>query len=136
MAEQKKGHRFSKAVATVVLLGAVAAAGDQFNLVSRVTDPIRYFRRPAAEGFYKDYRNLEKRIVVNDGGQVETYIGNKVTGEYLAVRENMHAGRTFADEVTDIVEYAKKEYRKLEVKVKDLINRVIMHLNGEEYEID
>jgi hypothetical protein len=76
------------------IIGA-AFLGDSMNINDRLIYPIVYRNTRSEIGFTETPFEMEKYIIVNRNGNIETYFGNKRTKEYYKVREDGRAGTLF-----------------------------------------
>lgn len=58
----------------LALLGAVAFGGDYCNVNDRIFHPVQYQDKKVEQGYFGKPFELEKKIVVNSRGNLETYI--------------------------------------------------------------
>jgi len=76
--------RFLISVAAVC--GALAA-GDYYNIIDKFVYPFKYYKNKPEENFHQSPFSLEKMYVVNEKGNLETYIGNN--NKWVEVKESM-----------------------------------------------
>ena len=58
----------------LVFIGAVAFAGDYYNVNDKIFHPAQYQDKKVEQGYFSKPFELEKKIVVNSKGNLETYI--------------------------------------------------------------
>ena len=76
-----------------------ACLGDNYNIMDRYFNPIFYYGVETEDYFSNDPFALEKKIIINEDGKLETYFGMR-DGELYRVRENNHTATTL-DNIID-----------------------------------
>ncbi len=111
----KKGMRFLKTMVLGTALLGSAYLGDSYNVADRFVNPIVYHSADSERGFTDSPFSLEKRVIKNDDGNLETYFGNRNTGEYMRVRENDHT----ANMLDDVFDATRMRYEDAVDYVRD-----------------
>ena len=120
--KRKKGKTLKRIVAGVLLitsLGGAAYIGDRLNVADRYVNPIVYQSNEPASGFSQEPFDLEKVVIVNDEGQLETYFGNRETGDFFRVKENNRVGYS----IDDVFRGVKEAVDGLYQDVKDYFDK-------------
>ncbi len=95
--ERYRGTGPFKAAAFSMCMLASAYMGDTANITDRVINPLLY-RGVEAEDYFTDQPfSLEKRVILNGEGRLETYLGIRGTDEYYRVRHTNHTARPIDD---------------------------------------
>lgn len=110
-----KSHRGLKAVLLGASLLASAYIGDRYNVLDTYVYPVIYRNVESAEGFTDEPFEIQKYVVINDDGKLETYLSNPKEMEYRRIMENNHTARG-VDNVLDDIE---QSYHNIVDTVKD-----------------
>jgi hypothetical protein len=111
-----------KAILLGTSLLGTAYFSDRININDRIIHPIIYHNKETADGFTEDPFSLEKRYVINDEGEIETYFGSRETMNYYRVRRD---GRTcygfdsFVEDLEEVYETAKDKLNNIIDNIKN-----------------
>ncbi len=109
--KSSRGNNGLKVAAFSLSLLVSAHLGDNLNINDRMIYPTIYRGRETAEYFAEEPFELEKRIILNDEGELETYFGRRDAEEFHRVRDNDHTAR-FIDDVIDGTREKAREIRE------------------------
>lgn len=100
--------------------GTVSYLADKHNINDKVVYPYVYKDHETAPGFTENPFDLEKRVTINEDGELETYFGNRRTDEFHRVCSNDRTCYTIEDFFSD----ARDIYYNARDKADDIIDAV------------
>lgn len=103
----KNGMKVLKTTAFSMCLLASAYLGDVYNFNDRFVNPVVYRDVESAEFYAEEPFKLEKKVIMNDEGKLETYFGSRETEEFYRVRHNNHTAGRLDDVIDGIHGYFK-----------------------------
>ena len=118
-----KTNSFAKSAKRLFYTGLLVGSfvlGEYVSPVQHVTDTIKYHNISAEDGFPRDFRELDKVVIINDRNRAETYFGNVEDSVLHPVRSDYHTRRDVGKEIDS---YFQRKFSELDSLVGEYTSR-------------
>ncbi|MFP4118975.1 MAG: hypothetical protein ACLFTH_02885 [Candidatus Woesearchaeota archaeon] len=129
-AVEKKTSSLAKTAQRLLYTGLLVGSfflGEYVSPVEKVTNTVKYHNISAENGFPRDFRELDKVVVINDRNRAETYFGNVEDSVLHPVRPDYHTRRDVGKEVDS---YLQRKFSRIDSLLGEYTNRWIGNIPG------